>query len=450
MIAAQVIPNRFSQALSTASADSSGIGGSALDAPFIRRPTRGIELRDDTFATIRLVAAIDGKNQLLVDAGSRRKNNQQPLVTPDGKRATDIYSNFLLQQVQEERQEKAQILETFGEPYIFLFGERPRIITFQGILANTFDFNWEAEWWWNYDNYLRGTRCIEQNAQVFISYDNTLISGYIIASQSTKIAQERNWVSFQFTIFLTSYSTFSQLGNPYAKPGYALDPSNDPNFALSEQDSVDPATAAQFRPVLVPTTPPTVTPPASLFDAITANVQTVSDAWQKASDIVQNVLAGVSNILSGTTVRIPYGFAGTMAFDDSADSKLGTVGFGTPIKYSTFSDNADEYVGVGDHYGSSDVSLALVANLGFSSLQDQLNYNQEMVDKAATIWEDNGFIIPPDQLGTVSNFLVGQNVGLVALGASSSWYSTSPTEAVGSANPPFGAGLSVAQNLPSF
>src|SRR5258708_1008530 len=182
----------------------------------IRRPTRGIVLNDDTFATLRVVTT-HGDNINLVDAGSRAE--KKPLEV-NGKRYNDVYSNFLLQSITEERAEKYQILETFGEPYIFLFGERARVMNFSGILINTFDFNWEAEWWFNYDNYIRGTKCVEKQASVFLSFDNTLVNGYIINSTAQKSAQDRNFVQFTFQLYVTSYTTLTNLGDPHANPGF--------------------------------------------------------------------------------------------------------------------------------------------------------------------------------------------------------------------------------------
>ncbi len=109
-VAIKIVPDPYG---STASGE--GNPSNASQDLHVRRMTRGTWLREDTFATLRLVAGT-GANKLVVDAGSRRNDvNAQPLQI-NGKRATDIYSNFLLQQISEERQEKTQILETFGEP----------------------------------------------------------------------------------------------------------------------------------------------------------------------------------------------------------------------------------------------------------------------------------------------------------------------------------------------
>jgi hypothetical protein len=441
----QVVPDRFGVVANSLQQMGNAVAQAGAVKNFIRRPTRGIEIKEDTFATIRVAAASGGKNISLVDAGSRRTDPTGKPITVNGKTATDIYSNFLLQQVHEERMEKQQILETFGEPYIFLFGERARVITFQGILVNTFDFNWEAEWWYNYDNFMRGTKCVENDARAFISYDQTIVGGYIIQAGATKMAMEPYHVSFTFQIFVTSYSNFSHIGDSTAYPGFPS-AGESPTFTPVS----DEATAAQFRPNLIPAVQSTqssggiVNGPTTLAAGLEASIQQVTNTWNQVQQQVNSVVAGINNLLNGDTVRVPYGFAGTMAFDATADSQLFTVGFGESINYTTFQDNEDEYVGIGDQYGSSSTSLQLVANLGFDDQDAQLTYDQGLVNTARQTWQDAGFDIPSVQLGPVSSFIVSKGLGLLAVGASSAWTLSSHTAVPGSADPPFAAGLGAA------
>ena len=77
----------------------------------------------------------------------------------------------MLQNVQEAHMEKHQIVETFGESYIFFFGEAPRFIDVSAVIINSHDFNWEAEWWDNYNRFLRGTKSVEQGARTYLFYD---------------------------------------------------------------------------------------------------------------------------------------------------------------------------------------------------------------------------------------------------------------------------------------
>lgn len=166
-----------------------------------RRPTRGIEVKDDTAAAVKVVKA-DGTELPLVDSSS-----------PDGE-TTSGYANFILQQVQEQRMEKHQIVETFGAAYVFFFGESPRFLNVQSIILNTHDFNWEAEWWENYERYFRGTKLVELGARLYMFYDDNIVEGYMLNASASKLAEQPHMLQLQFQLFVTNYRNVSFVGNP--------------------------------------------------------------------------------------------------------------------------------------------------------------------------------------------------------------------------------------------
>jgi len=125
-----------------------------------RRPLRGLEIKNDSYGAIKLVQS-NGKELPLYDGGSKGGTTTQ-------------YTNFILQSVREARMEKHQIVETFGESYIFFFGESPRFLDVTAVLVNSFDFNWEAEWWQNYDKYLRGSKSVEMGARTYLFYEDNV------------------------------------------------------------------------------------------------------------------------------------------------------------------------------------------------------------------------------------------------------------------------------------
>lgn len=438
MISIQVIPDRFDAQENKLLG--SGLKGGKDDKNHVRRPTRGIVLKEETFATMRLVAG-NGKSITLVDAGSRRGPGQDkdgketPFHQIGNKRATDVYSNFLLQSIQEERQEKQQILETFGEPYIFLFGERARVMTFQGVLLNTFDFNWEAEWWHNYENYLRGTKCVENDARLFLSFDETLVSGYLLGASAMKSSQEPNHVQFQFQLFITSYANFSKIGDPNAADHGTLTVSGGKyDFALDE------AMAANFRPKLVDTTQdPQMRAlgeqiikggnlgAGSLVEGVLrTGLGPIVRTFNTAQKIANTALQKLSNLAAGEVVRIPIGFEGSLAFDvDSVVSLKEITGAGK-ITYTTFDQNEDEYVGRGNHYGSSFDRRAQILDPFDRTLEEERNSITHTLDRARQIWSDAGLDVPAFQLGPISAFIAGKGIGLLAAGASAAWRNKNP------------------------
>ena len=442
MPAIQVTPDRFK----TATNNLAAAMGSSVQ-PHVRRPVRGIQIKDDSFATLRVVAG-SGNPIPIVDAGSRRKDSSTGnFFEINGKRATDIYSNFFIQQVNEERVEKQQILETFGEAFIFLFGERARMIQFSGVLVNTFDFNWEAEWWYNYDNYLRGTRCVENDARVFLSFDETLVTGYIVASSAAKNAVDKNHVNFQFTMFVTGYVNFSKIGDPNAvAPGV--------EGALGAS-SLNTNLLNALRPTLIDTNLVTgsfgprpvvggVLGDFSLVDGLAANVNAVAATFNTLSSLADTAVQKLSDLANGVVVRVPVGFAGAMEFDDNIDltQYIQVTGAGV-IEYSTFDKNSDEYVGVSDHYGSSSRS-----NLVVTPLDQALSLARDaaMVAEATAIWAAAGFSVPVTDAPFVANMLVNTGFGLASVGSNAAWANQLPlpTPGIASVSPirvPLGPGL---------
>jgi hypothetical protein len=191
----------------------------------VRRPYRGIEIKDDTYAVMKVIRS-DGSAIPLVDSGGERlpqaggdtragsgtnsssnNANRAPMAT------TFTYSNFIIQNIVDSRQEKSQILETFGDPFIFFFGERPRILQVSGLLMNTRDFNWRTEFWYNYENYLRGTKLVELNARLYLFWDDILVEGYVLGAQAQDNADMPYHIPFSFNLFVTSHTYLGSIGD---------------------------------------------------------------------------------------------------------------------------------------------------------------------------------------------------------------------------------------------
>ncbi len=205
----------------------------------VRRPLRGLEMKKDTYATIKVVDAL---------------NRPIPFVDSSAPPAEDggtigqstEYSNFILQAVQEQRVEKQQIVETFGEDYIFFFGERPRIYTFNALLINARNFNWKNEWWKNYEEVLRGTKLLERNARMYLYYDDVVVEGYMLQAQASTTVDDPHKLPLTFQVFCTNYavigdvgSIFTPLANPQeeeAPSSFNAEPSKDAQAAAIESD----------------------------------------------------------------------------------------------------------------------------------------------------------------------------------------------------------------------
>ena len=173
-----------------------------------RRPSRGYQLKEDTFAVIRVMGP-DGQFMSVIDAAGEEYSTE----TNTG--VTTQYSNFFIQSVSEQRQEKQQVVETFGDSWIFFFGEAPRLLQVSGYLLNTADFNWRAYYWEKYDRYFRGTRLVELGARLYLMYDDIIEEGYMIGASAQEGADPMPAVlQFSFQMFVTGYTNVSRLGDP--------------------------------------------------------------------------------------------------------------------------------------------------------------------------------------------------------------------------------------------
>jgi hypothetical protein len=203
-----------------------------------RRPTRGLEVKDDTFALIKVVDST-GQEIPLIDSSS-----------PNG--LSTQYTNFILQRVKEARMEKNQIIETFGDSYIYFFGEAPRFLDVQAVLVDSQDFNWYAEWWANWDENFRGTKSVEKGARTYLFYDDNIVEGYMLMASAEKVSESPLMVQLTWRMFLTNYTNISFVGDPnFPVRGSVMLPAGvtDVNQFTQNEGALDATLAANLQTI---------------------------------------------------------------------------------------------------------------------------------------------------------------------------------------------------------
>jgi hypothetical protein len=160
----------------------------------VRRPYRGINIKKESFATISIV---QHDHETDFSTKSLLKNSSV-------KGETAYTSNFLINSVSETRNEKHQPVSTFGKDYVYFFGEQPRQMTFSATLLNSENFRWEEEWWYNYEEYFRGTRLASKSEIMRVRVDETVIYGYMINCSSNKDSSNPHSVNLTFTVHVTN------------------------------------------------------------------------------------------------------------------------------------------------------------------------------------------------------------------------------------------------------
>lgn len=176
----------------------------------VRRPLYGISTKKDRFAFLAVYQ--------VSPTGQTRAISLLDSSAPGGHSKAN--HNFLLQSVQESRQERAQIVETFGDHFVFFYGEKPILLQCGGVLINTRDFNWKNEWLRNYDQYLRGTKCVEYQARIYMGFDDVLVEGYLLSTGVQMTAQEMPYFCpFNFTLLVSRYTDLSRSLNVVVTSG---------------------------------------------------------------------------------------------------------------------------------------------------------------------------------------------------------------------------------------
>lgn len=162
----------------------------------VRRPLWGLRVKDPTFAWL-------GVWQDLGEGGPAQPISIIDSSSPGGFASEAGTHNFILQAVSEQRQEKVQIIETFGDHFAFFYGQKPIILSVQGMLFNSSDFNWKNEFLANYDRFLRGTKCVENKTRVFLGFDDVIAQGYLLNVQINYDKDMPVVVPFSFNMLLT-------------------------------------------------------------------------------------------------------------------------------------------------------------------------------------------------------------------------------------------------------
>jgi len=347
--------------------------GRYLDFNNVRRPMRGIEIKDDTYAIIKVIRS-NGREIPLVDAGSRI--SAPTATTAGGAGADPVYgrgllhypdegttfnfSNFIAQRITDARQEKSQIVENFGEPYIFFYGEKPRILNIQGLLMNTLDFNWKNEFWRNYERYFRGTKLVELDARVYFYFDDQIVEGYVLEAQAVHESSLPYHVPFNLTIFVTAHTYLGTLDSTgmYPVSANVQIPADNLRDIQNVNETIRQLRqrADDLRPdELVSTVVDVRIAAFNAANGIVGKDAIVGAIIRGLSDFDAKVEAFYSNVKTyfyGRRTVVPAGIAGAEEYVGPEVHAGNAIAIGEPPNRtlpirSAIADNYDEYIGGG-------------------------------------------------------------------------------------------------------
>lgn len=158
---------------------------------------RQLDSKEDSPAVIRLIRRLTPE-ELAQEKSVEKRVPWVNLIPPNTK--------FFLEQVQENREEKVQVIDTFGEWIAFFFGRKPEVYSYSGTLLNAKNADWKNEFQVNYDMFLRGSQAVRYKATVLLQYDDVLVEGYILNSSLQMNSQADKAVPFSFNMLVISRS----------------------------------------------------------------------------------------------------------------------------------------------------------------------------------------------------------------------------------------------------
>jgi hypothetical protein len=266
----------------------------------IRRPYRGVQIKEDTYATLS-VRGPSGKAIPLLSSSA--------LIDPNSLTVgyTNEYADFILQRVDDQRVEKSQVIETFGESFVYFFGERPRITNISGMLMNTEDFNWRSQFWSNYDKFFRGSKLVEMGARLYLTFDTQIIEGYALSASATDDSSLPYAIPFQMSVFMTNQYDWSSIGRTVF-PARNPDTLDVLNARLAEERNKYVSTTAEVRDLNLR---------AGSSGGLLATVRGGIRKFNEITTAIGNTLDAIGGVLGGRTVRVPLGIA---SFIDQAST----------------------------------------------------------------------------------------------------------------------------------
>lgn len=128
-------------------------------------------------------------------------------------------NKFFLTDIQESKQELAQVIETFGgDSSLFFFGEKTKIYKFGGQLFETGNaytktpqkYLWASSLHDLYEKHARATQCAQAGNEILLSFKNAHLFGYITNLNIAHSSQNNNLASFSFTMIVREHKLLNE------------------------------------------------------------------------------------------------------------------------------------------------------------------------------------------------------------------------------------------------
>ncbi len=141
------------------------------------------------------------------------------------------YVGFILTEVQESHNEKAEVIPLPGDTFAsYFYGASPRTFTFNGVLLNTEQDQWRDSFEQMYEKYLRGSASSREFNIVQVRYDGRIVSGWLMGMNQQMSSQSDLFCQFSFTVLVSRVDlTHTRAKNKYT------------SYLVKEHDTFDGA-----------------------------------------------------------------------------------------------------------------------------------------------------------------------------------------------------------------
>ncbi len=175
---------------------------------------------------MNVIKKINSNSSDRFDIGGFNFDNETPAyitIAPNMKNSNElkigafssIKTEFMLNTFEEQRKEKFQAFETFGNPSVFFFGEKLRYYAFSGYLVDSeyqkiTKNNKRGKSWANsfknyWDNNFRGSKLIENGEIAIVVFNKNVIWGYPISLSINNNAQAPFLAGFSFNMLISKH-----------------------------------------------------------------------------------------------------------------------------------------------------------------------------------------------------------------------------------------------------
>ncbi len=148
---------------------------------------------------------------------------------------------FFVERMTNVSEERYQIMQSISDEYkIYFSGKRPQVTSIQGRLLNTYNQQWLYDFEYFYDNYLRGSKAVENKTRAFLTIADKIYEVLILKFSIDGNSVFDNNAVFSVDFITLQYTYTGNYKNPLERSNKKI--SNTPASSSNTQTEYDEPT----------------------------------------------------------------------------------------------------------------------------------------------------------------------------------------------------------------